>query len=82
MRPTNDQVKAKRARIKAAYQRLFMMPEAELVMRDLDEQFNQSTLKRQGNTVDPYGSIAAAGSREVLLYIDYMMEKESDAVTE
>lgn len=82
MKRTMDQVKSERAKVKAAYQRLFTMPEAELVMKDLERQFNYTTLKIVNGAVDVHASMAAAGSREVLLYIDYMMENETYATAE
>ena len=81
MRPTVDQVGNNRRKLKTAYYRLFTSPEAEAVLNDLNRQFNRTTLKINAGRIDPYDSIAAAGSREVLLYIDYMLEKESDATT-
>lgn len=50
-------------------------------MLDLEDRFNRTTLKKQGGVIDPYASIAAAGCREVLLYIDHMMENDKDATS-
>jgi len=82
VRPTVDQVSANRRKLKTAYYRLFTSPEAEVVLLDLNHQFNRTTLRINSGRIDPYDSIAAAGSREVLLYIDTMLEKESNATTE
>ena len=82
MRRTPDTLRAEQAKKKAAYQRLFSSPDAEMVLYDLNEVFNKSTLKKQGGVVDSYASIAAAGSREVLLYIDNMMETDNDATAQ
>jgi hypothetical protein len=64
---------------KAAYQSVFVGPNAEAVLTDLFERFNRTTLKKVDNVIDPYASIAASGCREVLLYIEQMMRNE-DAV--
>ena len=82
MRPKIEQVTSARRKLKSAYYHLFTSPEAEAVLLDLNRQFNRTTLKINAGRIDPFDSIAAAGSREVLLYIDYMLEKESDATTE
>lgn len=76
-----DQIKDKRRRKKSVYQKLFTGPNAEAVLKDLDEQFNRDTLKTVNGLVDPNASIAAAGSRKVLLYIDDML-REENAITE
>jgi hypothetical protein len=76
--------------LRSAYQRLFNSPDAQLVMADLYLQFNGTTLKyyrnpvgptqKQGDRViDPTASIAAAGCREVLLYIELMTRERNAA---
>jgi len=79
---TVEQYKAEQGKLKNAYQQVFKGPNAELVMKDLEAQFNRTTLRKVNGVIDPYSSIAAAGCREVLLYIDQMMETENHAVTE
>ena len=61
-------------RNKIAYGHLFQGPDADVVLRDLDKIFNGTTLKKVDNMIDPHACIAAAGCREVLLYIKMMME--------
>jgi hypothetical protein len=56
-----------------AYQRLFASPDAELVLEDLYQKFNGTTLKHKEGIIDVNASIAAAGCREVLLYIEQLM---------
>ena len=58
--------------LKREYHRLFTSPQAEKVLADLNEKFNGTTLKKVDGVIDPNASIAAAGCREVLLYIDQM----------
>jgi hypothetical protein len=70
---TPEDVHKKQAALRATYQRLFNSPDAELVMADLYQRFNGTTLKHHERLIDPYASIAAAGCREVLLYIELMM---------
>jgi hypothetical protein len=63
--------------LRSAYQRLFNSPDAQLVMADLYLQFNGTTLKHVDRVIDPNASIAAAGCREVLLYIELMMRERN-----
>ena len=58
---------------KRAYYNLLNSPDGEVILRDLDEKFNRTTLRKVNGVIDPNASIAAAGCREVLLYIDEMM---------
>jgi hypothetical protein len=65
-----------------AYHKLFTGPNAKYVLEDLNNQFNRGCLRKSPDgSIDPNASIAAAGSREVLLYIDDMM-RIADATTE
>ena len=72
---TPADVQKKQVILNSAYQRLFNSPDAQLVLDDLNLQFNGTTLKsspkydKGPKVIDPYTSIAAAGCREVLLYI-------------
>jgi len=78
---TLEQAQAKQAKLKTAYRLLFEQPNAQMVLEDLNEKFNQNTLRKKDGVIEPYASIAAAGCREVLLYIDWMM-RNNDATTE
>ena len=62
----------------AAYERLFTTPDGEFVLADLKREFDASALKKnREGMIDPHASIAAAGSREVLLHIDMMRKKNA-----
>lgn len=80
---TPADVQKKQVVLRSAYQRLFKSPDAQLVMEDLYLQFNGTTLKSYPKydsgpkVIDPYASIAAAGCREVLLYIELMMRERN-----
>lgn len=63
----------------AAYHSVFSGPNAKVVLEDLNRQFNGTTLKKVNDVIDPNASIAAAGCREVLLYIDNMVTKHASA---
>ncbi len=67
-------LKAEALALRRAYHTLFSSPDAELVMEDLEYRFNKSTLKKVDKVIDPNASLAAAGAREVLLYIQLMRE--------
>jgi len=55
-----------------AFERLFSSPDGIAVLEDLEYRFNGTTLKKKEGVIDPYASIAQAGCREVLLYIQQM----------
>ena len=55
-----------------AFERLFSSPDGIAVLEDLDYRFNGTTLKKRDGLIDPNATIAAAGCREVLLYIQQM----------
>jgi hypothetical protein len=74
---TPEDVQKRQATLRSAYQRLFKSPDSELVMEDLYQRFNGTTLKHHERLIDPYASIAAAGCREVLLYIELMMRDKN-----
>ena len=76
----NDKIKeAQRltAERRRAYINLFDSPNGKVVLEDLDKQFNRTTLRKVDGVIDPIASIAAAGCREVLLYIDEMMRNNN-----
>ena len=77
---TVEDVKKRQIRLRASYQRVFNSPDAESVMADLYLQFNGTTLKHKDGVIDANASIAAAGCREVLLYIELMM-RDKNAIT-
>lgn len=60
-----------------AYRELFKGPNAEVVLDDLEKQFNGTGLKKVDGTVDANAVLAAAGNREVLLYIYEQLRKEN-----
>ena len=66
-------------RNKIAYGRLFQGSDADVVLHDLNDIFNGTTLKKVEGLIDPHACIAAAGCREVLLYIKMMMEPLKEA---
>lgn len=64
----------------ATFDRVFSSPDGKKVLEVLEREFNGTTLKRaKDGTIDPHASIAAAGCREVLLYIDF--KRKVNAVT-
>ena len=67
-----EEAKQMVARKARAYHEVFNGPNAETVLKDLNRLFGQTTLKKENGVIDPYASIAAAGCREVLLYIEQM----------
>lgn len=78
MSEAKEQAKERLLKKKAAYQAFFNTPNGKIILEDLNLAFGQSTLRKGSQGCDPYASIAAAGSREVVLYIEYML-KESDS---
>ena len=58
--------------LKTVYDRVFASPDGQLIMADLEARFGGTTLKKVEKVIDPHASIAAAGCREVLLYIQQM----------
>lgn len=67
------------AQMAAAYDRVFTSPDGKKVLDDLYVRFNGTTLKKNEGVIDPHASIAAAGCREVLLYIDLMRKHHATA---
>ena len=69
--------KADYENLKACYARWVESPDAKPCLDDLNTRFNGTTLKKSkvDGKIDPNASIAAAGGREVLLYIDQMTRK-------
>ena len=63
----------------AAFDRVFSSPDGMIVLEALEREFNGTTLKRNTEgAIDPHASIAAAGCREVLLYIT--LKRKQNAV--
>lgn len=62
----------------ATYNRFWNTPDGQIVWNDLMEVFNKTSLRKgKDGNIDPNASIAAAGSREVLLYIEGMRNKHA-----
>ena len=74
------EIKKEHQALRRAYFNLFSSPDAEKILDDLDHRFNGTTIRNVDKVMDVNASIAAAGAREVLLYIDFMMRNE-DATT-
>ena len=74
------ELKVEHLKLRRAYHNLFVQPDAEAVMADLYQRFNGTTLKHKDGIIDVHASIAAAGPREVLLYIEFMM-RDTNATT-
>lgn len=70
-------VRAENKELRSSYHRIFNSPDAETIMRDLRKQFDGTTLRKVNGVIDPNASLAAAGCREVLLYIDMMREEHA-----
>ncbi len=77
---TIDEVRKEQANLKRVYEHVLHGPDAQLIMDDLAKRFNGSTLRATEKVIDPYASIAAAGCREVYIYINAM--RESHATSE
>lgn len=58
-----------------AYVHVFESPDGKRILEDLEYRFNGTTLKKHEGVIDPNASIAAAGCREVLLYINHMRKQ-------
>jgi hypothetical protein len=71
-----------RRRKLALYHRVFTSADGKEILADLDQAYPEETLKRdkEGRT-DPFASVAAAGSREPILHIKYLVRK-ADATTD
>ena len=77
---TPEEFKAKRIKKAKAYHAVFSGPNAKVVLEDLMAQFGRTTLRKDNNgRIDPNASLAAAGCREVLLYIDEMVNIDATA---
>lgn len=62
----------------ACYSRLFGSPDGEKVFADLIQEFNGTTLKKAPDkTIDSNASLAAAGRRDVILYIHYWRDRNA-----
>ena len=62
----------KHLEIAGTFDRVFSSPDGQAILKDLEFRFNGTTLKKHEGLIDPHASIAAAGCREVLLYIAQM----------
>jgi hypothetical protein len=74
------ELKTEHLALRRAYRTLFLSPDAERVMADLYKKFNGTTIRVVDGRMDTHASDAAAGAREVLLYIEFMM-REKNATT-
>lgn len=74
-----NELKRRGAQNAAMYERVFSSPDGKKVLDDLCVRFNGTTLKKNEGVIDPHASIAAAGCREVLLYIDLMRKHHATA---
>ena len=64
------------------FESVFSSPDGQKVLAALEQEFGYSTLKKDPNgRIDPHASIAAAGSREVLVYI-HNLRKHTHAPAE
>lgn len=65
--------------VRREYRDLFASHAGQIVLQDLEAMFSDSTTLRvnkiSGGT-DPYASVAAAGGREVIIYIKRMMQND------
>jgi len=68
-------IQAKQAKISGAFERVFNSPDGKAVLEELEYRFNGTTLKKHNGLIDPNASIAAAGCREVLLYIQQVRKQ-------
>ena len=65
----------------ALFERVFASPDGKKVLEILEREFNGTTLRKtKDGLIDPHASIAAAGCREVLLYIQ--LKRNYNAVAE
>jgi hypothetical protein len=67
-----DQARSKHLELAGTYDRVFVSPDGQAILKDLEFRFNGTTLKKHEGLIDPNASIAASGCREVLLYISQM----------
>ena len=72
MRSSNN---SKLRELSALYERVFSSPDGKAVLQHLESVFNGTTLKKVDGRVDRDASMAKAGSREVLLYIQLMRNR-------
>lgn len=70
---TPDEVRKRLLKRAAAFERVFASPDGQEVLAELNLKFNGNTLKAtKEGLLDVNASISAAGSRQVLLYIQDM----------
>lgn len=65
-------MKRNNAELCALYSRFLESPDGKLIWADLQKHFGRTGLRKMDGVVDPNATIAAVGSREVLLYMDHM----------
>jgi hypothetical protein len=75
MKDALKEARRKLAGTSGCYDRTFAGDDGQKVLADLHLRFGGTTLRRNNGVIDPNDSIAAAGCREVLLYIDNMRKK-------
>jgi hypothetical protein len=63
--------------VRRLYANVFNAPDGEALLADLEIKFGGTTLKKVDGKIDPNASIAAAGCREVLLYINAMRKEHA-----
>jgi hypothetical protein len=69
------EIQAKNAKVSQTFERVFSSPDGKTILEELEFRFNGTTLKKHNGLIDPNASIAAAGCREVLLYINQMRKQ-------
>lgn len=78
MKPKIAEIRKENRALYATYHRFWNTPDGQIVWNDLMEMFNADTLiKGKDGILDPNASIAAAGSRKVLLYIEGMRNRHN-----
>ena len=70
-----EKAQAKLAKRASAFARVFASPDGQEILKDLEFRFNGTALKKKDGLIDPYATVAMAGCREVLLYIDHMRKQ-------
>jgi hypothetical protein len=77
-----EKVEQLKKRKLALYHRVFASTDGKEVLEDLDAVYPETTLRKdEGGRIDEFASIAAAGSREPIIHIKYLVRK-ADAPTD
>jgi hypothetical protein len=77
-----EKVEQLRKRKLALYHRVFTSADGKEILEDLDAVYPETTLRKdEGGRIDEFASIAAAGSREPIIHIKYLVRK-ADAPTD